>query len=992
MAEYRLTISSYNCKHFKDSGPKFDFMNNVVNTSDIILLQEHWLYKSHLYKLAALGDSMGMCGNSSMNELQPRIGRPYGGVAILWSPTLKANVKEIHCEHVRLCCVLIDMGKHSILIINAYMPYDNRVIDANHNEFIDVLNEMEQLMCRYKTDHTILGGDLNTDFNRNSPHSVALQGLINDYNMGICTEMDNVDVPYTYICEHSGVTSKIDHIIVSSSLCNKVIEGKIIQNFHSDHEVVQIVLDVPINHKCLSQSSDNVYDKAAWYKATDMDKHRYKQRLQDILSNIVYDKNALLCNDILCKDHHECISKLYCDILNACIEADNCIPRTSVANKNRLPGWNEYVAEHYNKAMLWHKRWLNEGRPIEGDTAEMRRITRAIYHKQIRMVKTQKDTIVKNRMAAAMYENRERDLQKEINKIRNTSKCKPISVNNVFDDQGINDIFKDEYKHLYNSVPYDKDEMEMITNRVNDQLNNEKCVDIKIDIGDVITGIKHLKTGKSDGAEGLMSDHIIHAPRLLSVLITIVFNAMLVHGMSPESMLVGTMVPIPKGKRQVICSSDKFRAITLSSIFCKVLDWVILIRENEKLCSSELQFGFKAGVSATHCTMSLKETVDYFNFNKTNAYVLMLDASKAFDRVEYCKLFKLLLRKKVSPLIVRLLIRMYTNQCLQVRWGNIISEQFTATNGVKQGGVLSPILFAIYMDTLLLRLKNSGMGCHIGNVFIGALAYADDVTLICPTLTSLKALINICELFANEYNVIFNGTKSKLLVFKGRECNLFNNICVYINGKRVICSLDADHLGHKIASNDNESAVKSAMCNFWRQYNLFIVEFGNLCGDMKCKLFKRYCCSFYGSPIWTLDSKGVESLCVAWRKALRRIWRVHPMTHKDTISALSDTMPLKLQLSKRFLTFYEKCLKLNNPVVECVIQVAKYNPDSSFGRNLKECGQLDVALRDWFAAESALCPTVHVVRELLGVQTGSGDVNVLSGDDVVEIIESLCVG
>ncbi len=125
---------------------------------------------------------------------------------------------------------------------------------------------------------------------------------------------------------------------------------------------------------------------------------------------------------------------------------------------------------------------------------------------------------------------------------------------------------------------------------------------------------------------------------------------------------------------QVICSSEKFRAITLSSIFSKVLDWVILLKENEALCSLELQFGFKPGISTTHCTLSLRETVNYYNFNKTNAYVLMLDASKAFDRVEYCKLFKINLRKNVLPLIVQLLLRMYTSQRLQVRLGNVMSE------------------------------------------------------------------------------------------------------------------------------------------------------------------------------------------------------------------------------------------------------------------------------------------------------------------------------
>jgi hypothetical protein len=139
-------------------------------------------------------------------------------------------------------------------------------------------------------------------------------------------------------------------------------------------------------------------------------------------------------------------------------------------------------------------------------------------------------------------------------------------------------------------------------------------------------------------------------------------------------------------------------------------------------------------VSTTHCIISLQETVNYYNFDKTDAYVLMLNASKDFDKVKYGKLFKLFLRKILSTLIMRLLMKMYTSQHLQVRWGNILLEKFGAQNGVKQGGVLSVILFAIHMDELLIRLMESGVGCHIGNVFVAAGAFSDDVTLICPTI------------------------------------------------------------------------------------------------------------------------------------------------------------------------------------------------------------------------------------------------------------------
>ena len=116
-------------------------------------------------------------------------------------------------------------------------------------------------------------------------------------------------------------------------------------------------------------------------------------------------------------------------------------------------------------------------------------------------------------------------------------------------------------------------------------------------------------------------------------------------------------------------------------------------------------------IHGTQCIFSMPETIDHYNFMKSNAFVLMLDASKAFDRVNYCKLFRELLKREMSPLVLRLLLYMYTNQTLRVIWGSVMSESFTVMNGVKQGGVLSPVLFAVYTDGLLLRLQESGIGC-----------------------------------------------------------------------------------------------------------------------------------------------------------------------------------------------------------------------------------------------------------------------------------------
>ena len=104
----------------------------------------------------------------------------------------------------------------------------------------------------------------------------------------------------------------------------------------------------------------------------------------------------------------------------------------------------------------------------------------------------------------------------------------------------------------------------------------------------------------------------------------------------------------------------------------------------------------------------------------SNVYSCLLDASKAFDKVHYGKLFRILLDKKVPFCIIRLLLDSYIRQQARVLWNNCNSRYFNVGDGVKQGGVLSPILFNLYIDRLLIRLQKSGVGCHMNNIYMGA--------------------------------------------------------------------------------------------------------------------------------------------------------------------------------------------------------------------------------------------------------------------------------
>ena len=91
-------------------------------------------------------------------------------------------------------------------------------------------------------------------------------------------------------------------------------------------------------------------------------------------------------------------------------------------------------------------------------------------------------------------------------------------------------------------------------------------------------------------------------------------------------------------------------------------------------------------------------------------------------------------QKNYLLLIIRWILDSYLRQSVCVMWDSCKSEYLKMFNGVKQGGVFSCHLFNLYIDPLLVQLSNSGYGCHIAGVYVGVLSYADDITILCPSV------------------------------------------------------------------------------------------------------------------------------------------------------------------------------------------------------------------------------------------------------------------
>ena len=204
---------------------------------------------------------------------------------------------------------------------------------------------------------------------------------------------------------------------------------------------------------------------------------------------------------------------------------------------------------------------------------------------------------------------------------------------------------------------------------------------------------------------------------------------MLHHSYSPDSFCLSTMVPIPKSSNKDLSMSKNYRGIALSSIFSKIFDNCIISAECLALNSDDLQFAYKSGCSVTQCVSVLCETIDYYIHNEIDVYMCSIDASKAFDRVNILLLFRKLRKSNFCPLFSKYLINSYCNQMMMVRWNGSLSSKFDVTNGVTQGGVLSPLLFSVYLNDLLCQLRNQNIGCHMNSHFVGAVIYADNNTI-----------------------------------------------------------------------------------------------------------------------------------------------------------------------------------------------------------------------------------------------------------------------
>ena len=234
-------------------------------------------------------------------------------------------------------------------------------------------------------------------------------------------------------------------------------------------------------------------------------------------------------------------------------------------------------------------------------------------------------------------------------------------------------------------------------------------------------------------------------------------------------------------------------------------------------------------------------------------------------------------------------------------------------NGVKQGAVLSALLYCVYVDDLFLRLMKNRQGCRINSEFMGIFGYADDDVLLSPTLDGLQNMLNICEPYANEHNLSFspneniNKCKTKCMTFTKKERDLrpmmlCGNILPWVKSTR--------HLGNKIEDkiDDTRQDEREKRSQFIQKNNEICQEFYFADSTTKTRLNNIFNTHFTGSPVWDLFCGEADAIGKTWNLALRKMMKLNRFSHRFLIEPLSQTRHVKFSLLKRFINFTHKIL------------------------------------------------------------------------------------
>jgi exonuclease III len=914
-------------------------LDNLLDNNDLVFVQEHWLLPSNIHLLTTNCSGFAISGCYDIEKFANAGGRPYGGVGVLWkqSPNFTCTLLGFNDTH-RCLAVKVQGISFVYICINVYLPtFCNN--DSYEEEILNCFAFIDSVLEEHASNvnmHVVLLGDFNFDIYRlnNCARLGIVQNFLREYGLSVCDHLDCNKLGYSYRHEGLNCQSLIDHVFVSPGLVNNVHNYALLDsglNF-SDHCAVCFNISSTIGINGQSQVfCNNSCGKRAFLPSYVWNEHSIANYQRFIARNLCPLQGYLdefKCSFPCNHSEHKVALCTFCDNLASCVKsaAENSVEAKSPGIKK--PYWSSELSDLKRLSIEAHVNWEANGRPKSGFANDNRLMCKYRYKRAIRVARYNFEHNLSNKLADKLLKGDSRSFWSIWNAEFGNSKFVNASIGGICDDAKIAQGFADSFSNnFYDSASNDK-LMKRFLSAYEHYAGNHSNDCLLFTLNDVKQAISTLKLGKSPGFDGIMPEMIYYAGNHLADIMMKLFNLCLVHGYVPDSFCHSVIVPVVKEKNGNNDSFDNYRPISLVTMFSKVFELCISQHLEWLFKVDELQFGFVSGMGCQKALFSLETVTNYFTKRGSPVFMAALDASKAFDRVNHFELLYKLIHIGVPLCLINVFLCWFLKLNGEVIWNGMFSSVFFMKSGVGQGRINSPWFFNVYINDLIVNLRNSGFGCYIGCLYAGCLFFADDILLLSASILHLQCMLKLCGDYGNDNDILFNQKKSFLLQV-GLDTNVvlpqlvLNNVFLqWVDRIKYLGVYIIAGKSFSVESSYNRTKFLSAVFGILQKCR-------NVSEEIKFNIIQHSCIEIllYGIDSLSLKPCHVHKLSVAYNIAVRRCFNFSRSTSVRNVLFFMNCLPIGLTMDLRKMLLLKSCIESTSELVR-LCGLIRYNDDN----------------------------------------------------------------
>ena len=814
------------------------------------------------------------------------------GVAFIINRKLSARVINWQAISERIIMVQINTVPNETQIFQIYAPTS----DSDEIEIENFYGELQTHLDANKKygDRIIIMGDCNArvgkirEENICGPWGLGEQNCRGERLIDFCKE-NNLTITntwfqqketsrYTWRSPDGRTKNQIDYIMINNRYRNNVTNAKARPGADCGSDHNPVIIKIHIKLKKLSKRKQKIYWNTDKLKQPDI-REKFANKTNEKIENLssrnddicgtwnnlklaINEAAEEICGMSKCEKKQHWMTD---EILQLMTERKKYKNDTNEIKSTRYKELNSEIQRRCReeKSNYWDK--------LCNEIEELDKRHSPLLHKMIKSA----NPVVKNKITSNSVKDKDGEVLTEIDKILQR--------------------WEEYVKELYDDPNRKKIE-------IGSSEKPEYIMKHEIELA-----ISKIRNGKSPGADNIPIELVKSLGNEGTDLICKMINMIYSSRTIPDDFVTNIFTLIPKVKHAKECGD--YRTISLISHASKILlqiikDRITPIIEREL---SESQMGFRKGRGTRDAIHQLRTLTERALDKNKKVYLCFIDYQKAFDLVNHEKLIKILEDIGVPETERSLIKNLYWEQNAVVNVNGNKTEKINIRRGVRQGCILSPILFNLYSEKIFQESLQDAKGFKINGKRITNIRYADDTVIIAETEEDLQDMINAINLVSNQYNMKINRKKTKVMII---EKNQETRVNIKVDNEILEQVYEYCYLGSLITfdcccEKEIQKRIGIAKSKF-QQFSKILKS--NIQLKLKERILNCYVYSAlqYACETWTWNKaleKKVNAFEMWCYRAINKIKWTDKISNEKLLKKLNRSPTLRINLKKRKLKF-----------------------------------------------------------------------------------------